>query len=432
MIYRLGMYGRLFDVEGRAGGAAQAQPEPVPAAPLPAVDEMTRAIVDAVSASLREALAPLTRPAADGNVGSNLRVAPFLAEPRARAPKAKGWGVARCVQALVLGGRGRSALQWLEQNSGGDDDVVRLTRALSTNVGEAGGVLVPPEFSADFIELLRPMTVVRSMGPVVIPMTTTYLSIPGLAGGAQMAYVGENQPKIVTEPRFRDVALSLRELAGIVPVSNRMLRFATRAIDDLIINDMTLGAREIEDLYFIRGSGAGNTPRGLRFLAAADNVFALQSQATPSLTKVHQDLASMVGRLEDANMPNLRPGWIMAPRTRRFISTLYAPNGNVAFPDIIGPNPTLMGYPVRLTTQIPVNLGAGDESEIYFVEFSNIMVGEADGIQVDISDQASYDVDGVTYHAFQRNQTLIRVEMMHDISTRYPEAIVVGTGVDWV
>src|SRR5215471_4618106 len=45
-----------------------------------------------------------------------------------------------------------------------------VTRALVVSVGSSGGFIVPPDYVAEIIELLRPRAQVRSAGPRVIPM----------------------------------------------------------------------------------------------------------------------------------------------------------------------------------------------------------------------------------------------------------------------
>ncbi|MCY1542682.1 Phage capsid family protein [compost metagenome] len=86
-----------------------------------------------------------------------------------------------------------------------------------------------------------------------------------------------------------------------------------------------------------------------------------------------------------------------------------------------------------LSNQIPTNLGVdGDETEIYFVNFADLMIGEDMDLVIDLSKEATYkDGSGNVVSAFQRDQTLIRVIAKHDFGPRHVESIVVATGVDW-
>lgn len=64
----------------------------------------------------------------------------------------------------------------------------------------------------------------------------------------------------------------------------------------------------------------------------------------------------------------------------------------------------------------------GKESEIYFADFNDVLIGEDGAMVVDFSREATYiDADGNTVSAFARNQSLIRVIMEHDIGFRHIE-----------
>ena len=54
-----------------------------------------------------------------------------------------------------------------------------------------GGALIPQDFMADLIELLRASTAVRGAGPMEVGMPMGNLTIPRLAGGATAAYQNE-------------------------------------------------------------------------------------------------------------------------------------------------------------------------------------------------------------------------------------------------
>ena len=69
---------------------------------------------------------------------------------------------------------------------------------------------------------------------------------------------------------------------------------------------------------------------------------------------------------------------------------------------------------------------------MYLVDFSEVILGEVDGIEVDVSREAAYlDNGGTMRSAFSRNQTLIRAIIRHDLSVKHPEAVAVKTGVTW-
>ena len=70
--------------------------------------------------------------------------------------------------------------QWVENRFG--DAIV--ARALNAGITGEGGALIPQDFLADLIELLRANTVIRGSDPMTVGMPMGNLTIPRLAGGA--------------------------------------------------------------------------------------------------------------------------------------------------------------------------------------------------------------------------------------------------------
>jgi HK97 family phage major capsid protein len=87
-------------------------------------------------------------------------------------------------------------------------------------------------------------------------------------------------------------------------------------------------------------------------------------------------------------------GYIMSPRVALFLEALRDGNGNKAFPEMA--EGRLGIYPFMTTTSVPDNLGAGTESEVYFGDFAQFMIGDTEQIMLAASDVAAYDDAGTT------------------------------------
>jgi HK97 family phage major capsid protein len=75
-----------------------------------------------------------------------------------------------------------------------------------------------------------------------------------------------------------------------------------------------------------------------------------------------------------------------------------------------------------MTTQIPINLGAGgNETEIYLGNWQELIVGQWAGISILPSKEAG--------DAFAKNQTWIRIITDVDIGLRHAESFCLGSGV---
>lgn len=345
--------------------------------------------------------------------------------------KAKpGTGMAQMTRLLAAAQGNQQMAAQLAKEGGYPSDV---HMALSVVTPGAGGVLVPQNFATDIIESLRPVSVVRKMGVTSLPLNNGNLTMPRITGNTVVSYIGSDTDIPVTGMTFADTKLSAKTAAAIVPISNDLLAMSgvNPRVDAIVASDLTVSMGLSEDVHFIRADGSGVLPKGLRHWAPAFNVLPAPAVADLTLEKIDLFLGGMMLRLEAANVQMKSCGWLMAPRVLRWLQSLRDGNGNKAYPEI--DQGLMKGYPVGLSTQIPTNLGAdGDESEIYFVNFADCMIGEDMDLTIGFSSEASYkDAEGNMVSAFQRNQTLVRVIAKHDFGPRHVESVVVAIGVKW-
>lgn len=324
-------------------------------------------------------------------------------------------------------GNAMLAAQWAEKNLGESHPV---TKALNTSQAAAGGALVPEDFANQVIELLRPNTVVRASGPIVIPMPRGTMRMGKQTAGVTGGYGAEGSVMPAQQPTVGNIVASFKKLTVKVPISNDWLRYSSPATDGLVQNDIVLGLARTEDLGFLRGDGGADWPRGLRYIVSAANTIA--SNATPTLTTVDSELSQAILALEAANVPMLNPGWVFHPRIKQYLLTLKNSNGFYVYRDEMVNNGTLRGYPFRTTTQVPVNLGAGSDTEVYLVDWSQALIFDALSLSLGMSQDASYtDASGNQRNAFERDETLIRAIAEHDFHMRHDEAVACITAVKW-
>jgi HK97 family phage major capsid protein len=389
-----------------------------------------------VDAIVKRAVDEARKAAAEEQAKQSTEWMAKLVQARGKSPEdlerdknEKGLNAARIIRALAVGrGSQADAVAFADKTWGKDHDV---SKALAAGDSTAGGFLLSPQFSSDLIELLRPASVVRRMRPTMLPMPQGQLSIPKLTAGSTATYTGENQNIVSSQQTTGMLNLVWKKLAALVPISNDLLRFASINADMMVRDDVVAGIATREDAGFIRDDGTVNTPKGLRFQVPAANTFA--ANGTVNLANVTTDLGQAVLRLLNGNSRMLRPGWLFAPRTLTFLMSIRDGNGNYAFrPELLAGN--LHGFPFATTTQIPVNLGAGTESEVYLVDFADAVIAESDQVMVDASPNAAYfdSASGAVQSAFSRDQSVIRAIARHDFGMRHDESVAVITAVLWI
>lgn len=351
----------------------------------------------------------------------------------------KGLNLARCLRATAaakMRGEGaEGAVQMLR--NWGDNDLADTwaearSKALSVSDAGAGGFLVPEEFSSELIELLYNNTVVRQLGARVIQSPTGTLNLPKVTAGATANYVGEsvNIPK--SQQATGNIKLSFKKLAVLTPISNDLLRFSNPSADRMVRDDLVNQMRIKEDSTFIRSLGTDATPKGLRGWIPAGNKVAANS--TVSLANTTTDMRDVWLKLLNANTPMVSPGWIFSPRTYAYLTTVQNSDGFFTYRAELQQG-SFWGYPYKFTTQLPENLNAvgsgSNETEVYLVDFSEVIIGESMGMSVDTSQEAAYHDGSTVQSAFSRDETAVRALMEHDFAMRHETSGAMIEGVTW-
>lgn len=341
----------------------------------------------------------------------------------------KGLQAARFIR-LLAAGRGDPQRASDVAKSWGDS---AMLKSLNESVLEAGGALVPEDYMDEVIELLRAKTVVRSSGAVSIPMNRGSITMPFQSAAATAAYVGELQNIPSSQPSFGQLTLSAKKLVSLVPVSNDLMRDSSPSVDAVVRNDLIATMALREDIAFIRGNGASNTPKGLRNWAIPANVFAQTSAGpVPTLDEITNDLFQAITNLEQLNIPLANAGWLFTPRTKSGLMRLRDGNGNFVYRDEMLRG-TLLGFPYQTTTQIPNNLGGGgDESEVYFADFSSVVIAENTSMEISVFEGGAFNDGAGIVSGISTDQTLIRAISRHDLGCRQRgQEISVITGITW-
>ncbi len=391
-------------------------------------NELLKMIGDVVGPAVQEAvgaqMAKLGTPQ-----GPTARALAPAAPATEEGRKTLALGIGRQARALAAGkGNPDRAAEFAKRAWPGDvgESVIK---ALQATTEVAGGYLVTEQTAAEVIELLRPKVVVRALGTPTMPMETGTLRINKLASAATANYIGDDDDLPASQETFGRVTLTWKKLGALVPISNDLLRFATPNADGIVRDDIIRVIRIREDLAFIRGAGTQNAPKGIRNWAPAANL--IPANATVNLANVTVDLGNALLALMNANVGFTNVGWMFAPRTLVYLMTVRDSLGNYAFRAELLTG-KLWGYPYGVTTQIPTNLGVGgNQSEVYCVDFADIIIGESTQMLMAVSEEAAYVQNGNLVSSFSRDETLIRVIEQHDLGSRHDESIAVLTGVTW-
>ncbi|SOC21945.1 phage major capsid protein [Rhodobacter maris] len=409
-----------------AAGAGAEAPEHVAAL---AAFETAKAAFDGLDAKVKraETAEAALAAAAVGDEGAGAGTLPRAAA-QPQDPAQQGVEVGFVVHALARarGDRDKAAAYLEGEGHSG------ISAALSGATEAAGGVTIPRPMAEGLIELLRARVVVRAAGARTFPMPAGQIRHARQLAAATATYQGENAAIAPSEPSFDKLDQSFKKLTGLVPIGNSLLRHSGLAMAQMVRDDLLKVMALREDLAFIRGDGSANTPTGIRNWIAAGNWLAAQD-AGIAASAVAADLAlrKAVSVVEDANVALTKPGWIMRASTKNWLASLRDANGNILYPSIDASG-QLKGAPIHVTSQIPNSLGSeGDETEVYFGEFSEAMIGDSLELTISMSTEAGYS-DGANFvSAFQNDLTLMRTISEHDFALEHDVAFSGFNAAGW-
>jgi HK97 family phage major capsid protein len=312
---------------------------------------------------------------------------------------------------------------------------VTQAKALGQSVFAEGGRMVPPEFSSEFIALLRNVTLIRRAGARSVPLNGT-LDMGRQNSAGQAFYVGENAPVTPSEQRLGSIVLSEKQLIALTALSNMLIRNASQSAEQFVLEDLRNVMALREDLAFLFGTGAQETPRGLTSLLASANQYNATAVApkAPTLAELRVEFAKAIGTLKKGNIPMLTPHWLMAPRTEQFLMGVTDGNGNAVFESQMEAG-RLRGLPYLVSNQIPENLGntagtGSDFSRLMLVDTSQEVIGDGMQVEATVIPNGTYEEGGQTRSGVSRNQSVVRLVSTHDHNVRY-DTCGVSIAVQW-
>jgi HK97 family phage major capsid protein len=341
----------------------------------------------------------------------------------------KGIGAARFVRALAAGKGDPDRAINFAKKAWTDDLGNVVQKALTAGSFTGAGALIPPEMASEVIELLRAKVVVRAAGARVVPMPRGTITLRKHTGTSTATYIGESQDISQSAPTVGQITLTAKKLAGIVPISNDLLLYDADVTADMFVrDDLVATIADKEDVTFLYGTGTEDSPRGIRYWVTNDN---LVVSAGTTATNIETDFKNCLNALETKNAPMRNPVWIMNPRSKNHLANLRDANGNLIYPEMRVGNGSLYGFPVYTTTNVPINLGSGTATEVFFVDMCEILIGESSSLEIAVDSSASYIESGSLVSAFSRDETLMRAIERHDLGVRHADSIAILKSITW-
>jgi HK97 family phage major capsid protein/HK97 family phage prohead protease len=270
--------------------------------------------------------------------------------------------------------------------------------------------------ASEFVELLRPATIIgRIPGLTRVPFNQ---KIPRGTSDPTAYWVGEGAVKPLSAMAFDSIELLFNKVAGIVPMTEELMRFSNPAAEGLVRNGLIAAIAYLTDRDFLDPSKAevvGVSP------ASVTNGVTPIAATGVTADALRDDMGSLIAEYLEVNMNVGGLVLVMTSAQAMRLSLMRNSLGQKEFTDITLNGGVLEGIPV-ITSENIVAMGGSptDGYPIVAINAPEVLLADDGGVEIDISREASLQMDSapdspettstILVSLWQRNMVAIRAE----------------------
>jgi len=294
---------------------------------------------------------------------------------------------------------------------------------LSQSTDSAGGFTIPAQALPGFLEALRSAAVVWPQAGITVfdNVKGSPLTLPKQIGNTSVQWVGENVAPTPTDVTFGQVTMTPKKAAGLVKISNRLIRMGSIA-EQVVRQNLSYSLALEIDRVLLRGSGAAGEPRGIANTAGIINV-EVDVNGGPFTFEVAADMQVAV---DETDAVARNQSYVGHPRAFHSMKTerIAQFTGQTAGAYVVLPMSNaqiseLLGFKFLQTTQIPKNLTKGSGTaltEVYFGNWADLYFA----LWQDITLKASDTTGDASGSAFTQDQLWIMGQIECDVAIVRP------------
>lgn len=281
--------------------------------------------------------------------------------------------------------------------------------------------------SSEFIEYLRPLTIVGRMNLRRVPFK---VKIPRQTGGATVNWVGEGKVKPVSSLAFDSITLDHNKIAGIIVLTDELVRLSDPSAEMLVRDDLAAAVIQFMDSQFVDPTKASDdvSPASITY-----GVTPVAATGT-DLDALKTDVFNLMATFIDSNLSLGDAAWIMTQQQAAAIGMMRNALGQREYPDLNAQGGTFEGFPVIASENLPGTGGSPtDGYPIILAKQSDILLADDGQVAIDASREASIQMETapdspatastVLTSLWQHNMVGIRAERMVTWKKRRSESV---------
>lgn len=310
----------------------------------------------------------------------------------------KGIAFTRYVKALIASqGNPQLAVMYAEANRAWMDTTPEVAKALkvhmaavaggdTTTAGWASEIVYKENLIAEFIELLRPQTILGKLsGLTRVPFN---VRMGSQTSGSSASWVGQGKAAPVSKLGTSEVTLGIAKAAGLVVLTEELVRSSQPSAELLVRNDLMKTIAQFLDQQFIDPNYApvANVSPG----SVTYGVTGLQPTGT-NYAAVSADVQTTFGTFISANLDPTGCVWIMPPTRALALSMMQNALSQPQFPKITMQGGEFFGLPVitSMSANVTASPDAGDL--MVLANAPEILMADDGQIEIDASREATIE-----------------------------------------
>lgn len=293
----------------------------------------------------------------------------------------------------------------------------KATVAAGTTSGAtwAGPLVYAETFAGDFIDYLRPRTLIGQAQFRRVPFN---VRIGSQTSGGTAGWVGQGKAKPVTKFDFNATSVPFTKIAAIAVITQELARFSDPSAEALVRDSLAdcVIERADSDLFDPDVAAVANVnPAGL-----LNGVAPVAGPASTDPDDIRTALLALWAPW-DSTFIGARPAYYTTPAVARFLAFSRDALGNAAFPGVTPTGGTLDGIPLRVSQYLANNGGSGgapfilvDEAEVYLADDGAVTLDASDVASIEMNTAPTGDSGAPTaaqlVSMFQTNSIAFRAE----------------------
>jgi HK97 family phage major capsid protein/HK97 family phage prohead protease len=276
----------------------------------------------------------------------------------------------------------------------------------------------------DFIALLRPATVLGKIpGLREVPFNC---KVPMQTAGGAYGWVGEAKPKPLTKLAFSSDTLGVTKVAGIIVLTEELVRLSNPSAEALVRADMIAGIAQFLDTQFLDPAVAA---------VAGTNPASITNGAPTAAATISPlaDIMGLINHFATNNIPVAGLTFVLSSANALALSFRTNSDGSPEFPGI-----GITGGSYKGLTFITSNVAG---TNVVAMQPAYILYADEGGVTIDASREASLQMDSapmspadattVYVSLFQNNLVALRAERFANWKRVNANAVKYLTAANW-